>query len=65
MEAYPRIRDAWIRMLVALDETLDEDQRTRMVRRIGGLGDDLAGEINMEVALGSFVPNDPPCSALF
>lgn len=64
MDRYFRIRDAWVKMLVDLDGTLDDDQRARVVARVGDLRDDLAGEANREVALASPMGHDLPCRTL-
>jgi len=48
-QAYPQLRDAWIRLLAALDATLDQRQRDHLLARIIDLRDDLAGEIDSEI----------------
>lgn len=61
VEAYPPSRDGWIRMLVALDGTLERQQRDRLVERITDIRDDLASEIDGEFDMASLPQSAHSC----
>lgn len=61
---FQQLRDGWIRMLVELDATLDEQQRDHLLARLTDLRDDLAGEIDSGASVAALRPVDPVCSRL-
>ena len=64
VEGYRRLRDGWIQMLAALDDTLDERQRAHLRDSLGDLRDDLAGEIEGGASVAALRPVEPVCSRL-
>ena len=61
---FQRLRDGWIRMLVELGDTLDEQQRDHLLASLTDLRDDLAGEIDSGASVAALRPVDPVCSRL-
>ena len=60
-ERFGQVRDATLRLILALDDNLDDGQRAYFQRRVSGMRDDLAGLIDGRFDVAKLRSDDGAC----